>query len=383
MNTRSIILEQPRSLLFGCGCLEKFFSGFPETGHKRLYILTISALKESLEPFLEKLALSGVETEVDMRITAEPTFAIFEEILTSGRRFRADAVVGIGGGSILDAAKLLAAQLLNSQDARSVTGIGILKERRTYLACVPTTSGTGSEVSPNAIFLDETDHEKKGVISPFLVPDAVCIDPELMLGLPSEVTAYTGIDAFSHCLEAFVNRFAHPLTDGLALEGMRLIFHHLKKAFENGQDKEARTALALGSLYGGMCLGPVNTAAVHALAYPLGSRYKTAHGLSVALLLPYVLDFNVRAAESRFARIAGAIGLSGCGSDQSCAEACVLAIRQWLTALGIPDRLSSTGIPAGDLEEMAASALKVQRLLKNNVREVTFADALEIYRKAY
>lgn len=352
-------------------------------GYKRLYLLTVSVLREHLKPCLEKLMTSGVETEVDTRIISEPTFAVFEEILASARLFKADAVIGIGGGSVLDTAKLLAAQLRNRQDTRSVTGIGFLKERRTYLACVPTTSGTGSEVSPNAIFLDEADHEKKAVISPFLVPDAVCIDPELMLELPSAVTAYTGVDAFSHCLEAFVNRFAHPLTDGLALEGMRLIFTHLERACGDGQDKEARTALAIGSLYGGMCLGPVNTAAVHALAYPLGSRYKTAHGLSIALLLPYVLDFNLPAAESRLARIARAIGVTDGGPEKAGAQACVSAIRQWLTGLGIPGRLSAIGIPAGAPEEMAASAMSVQRLLRNNVRGISFDDALDIYKKAF
>jgi alcohol dehydrogenase class IV len=383
MNNRCITLSQPPLLLLGCGSLEKFFSELQAMRHKRLYLLTIPVLKERLQAHLEQLAVSGIETEADVRITSEPTFAVFEEILASARLFKADAVVGIGGGSVLDTAKLLAAQLRNNQDTRSVTGIGLLKERRTYLACVPTTSGTGSEVSPNAIFLDETDHEKKAVISPFLVPDAVCIDPELMLELPSAVTAYTGVDAFSHCLEAFVNRFAHPLTDGLALEGMRLIFTHLERACRDGQDKEARTALAIGSLYGGMCLGPVNTAAVHALAYPLGSRYKTAHGLSIALLLPYVLDFNLPAAESRLARIARAIGVTDGGPEKASAQACVSAIRQWLCDLGIPGRLSAIGIKDGALEEMAASAMNVQRLLQNNVRDLSFDDALDIYKKAF
>jgi len=383
MNTRHITLFQPSKVVFGCGSMERFFDSFPETGYRRLYIVTIPVLKERLEPYLEELALAGITVELDIRITFEPTFAVFEEVLASGRRFGAEAVAGIGGGSVLDTAKVLAALLLKSQDARSVTGIGVLKERKTYLACIPTTAGTGSEVSPNAIFLDETDHEKKGIISPFLVPDAVYIDPELTTGLPPLTTAFTGIDAFSHCLEAFVNRFAHPLTDGLALEGMRLIFHNLKKACDNNCDKEARTALALGSFYGGICLGPVNTAAIHALAYPLGSRYKIAHGLSIALILPQVLDYHVQAAENRFAGIAGAIGLTGYDSQQSGAKTFVSEIRQWLVSLGIPDRLSSVGIPSDDLEEMAASALKVQRLLKNNVREITFADAFEIYKKAY
>lgn len=378
-----ITFRNPRNLTFGTGSLKQFFSDYKGLGLRRLFILTIPVLRGTLVSYLEELTASGITVEVNDQVNNEPSFAGFGEILESARRFGADSVAGIGGGSILDTAKLLAAQLYNRQETRSVIGAGFLNERKTCLACLPTTAGTGSEVSPNAIFLDETDNEKKGVISPYLVPDAVYVDPELTVGVPPAVTAATGIDAFCHCLEAFVNRFAHPLTDQYALEGMQLIFQNLKKAYDDGTDIDAREKVALGSVYGGMCLGPVNTTAVHALAYPLGSKFKVPHGLSNALLLPYVMEFNMPAATGRYADIARAIGLGECGSEQEYALAAIDAVKQLTRSIGIPEKLSEIDIPEAVLEEMASSAIKVQRLLKNNVREVTFQDALDIYQKAY
>lgn len=378
-----IQLNTPPRLVIGDGSLECFFNDFLQQGYKRLFVLSIPVLDELLQPYFHELNRGGVQVHVDQSISAEPAFSEVETILAAARDFDADAVVGIGGGSVLDAAKFIAAQLKNTQTTAEIIGIGNLKSRSTYLACLPSTAGTGSEVSPNAIFLDTTDNEKKGVISPYLMPDAAYIDPLLTVGVPPAVTAFTGIDAFTHCLEAFVNQFAHPVTDRLALDGMRLIFQNLKKAFDSGEDQEARAAVALGSVYGGMCLGPVNTAAVHALAYPLGSKYKIAHGLSNAVMLPYVLEYNLPAAVDRFAEIAHAIGVNGYTYKEDSAKAAIWAIKEWIVSLNIPLKLSALGIPEEALEDIAASALKVQRLLKNNVREINFDDALAIYRKAY
>ena len=378
-----LIINNPTRFVFGNGSLSQFVDDFLEGEFKRLFLLTIPVLNKTLAPYLASLKSAGVGIQVYDRMTNEPTFAEFETILELARDFQADAVVGIGGGSVLDTAKLLAAQISNSQATTEITGIDLLKERKTYLACLPTTSGTGSEVSPNAIFLDETDQEKKGIISPFLIPDAAYIDPKLTVGVPPAITASTGMDAFTHCLEAFINRFAHPVTDRIALEGMQLIFRNLKKAYDDGKDLEARGKVALGSVYGGMCLGPVNTTAVHALAYPLGSKYKIAHGLSNALILPYVLEFNLPAATEKYAVIAKAIGIEGLKSDEEYAWAAVKSIKELMKSIGIPEKLREIGLSENVLGDLAVSALKVQRLLRNNVREVSLQDALEIYKKAY
>jgi len=378
-----IKLNTPSQLVIGDGSLAQFFEDFLKKGYQRLFVLSIPVVRPLLQTYFDQLDQAGISVKVNEQIAAEPSFAEVEGILDQARGFRADAVAGIGGGSVLDAAKFIAAQLENTQTTSEIIGIGNLKGRSTYLACLPTTAGTGSEVSPNAIFLDTTDNEKKGIISPFLMPDAAYIDPLLTVGVPPAVTAFTGIDAFTHCLEAFINRFAHPVIDRFALDGMQLIFKNLKKAYDQGDDLEARAAVALGSVYGGMCLGPVNTAAVHALAYPLGSKYKIAHGLSNAVMLPYVLEYNLPAATDRFAIIAKSIGIEGCASDEEYAAKGIEAIKNWIVDLNIPLKLSALEIPENALEDIATSALKVQRLLRNNVREISFDDALEIYRKAY
>jgi alcohol dehydrogenase class IV len=219
-------------------------------------------------------------------------------------------------------------------------------------------------------------------ISPSLVPDAAFVDPALTLSVPPALTAATGLDALTHCIEAFANRFAHPFVDTFALEGIRRIAAHLPRAVRDGSDIEARSHVALGSLYGGLCLGPVNTAAVHALAYPLGSRFRMAHGLSNALLLPHVLRFNVEAMPARYAAIALALGATPGRDDRETAARGIDRIDELCAACGLAPRLSAHGVSSGVIPELAEAAMKVTRLLKNNPRVVTLADAERIYREA-
>ncbi|UCE47119.1 MAG: iron-containing alcohol dehydrogenase, partial [Phycisphaerales bacterium] len=265
------------------------------------------------------------------------------------------------------------------QNVHDVFGIGKLTGRTYYLACLPTTSGTGSEVSPNAILLDETDHLKKGVVSPWLVPNAAYVDPMLTRTVPPDVTAATGLDALTHCIEAYANRFAHPMIDLFALRGIELISAHIEAACRVGGNIEARSALSLGSLYGGFCLGPVNTGAVHALAYPLGGEFHVPHGVSNAMLLPSVLEFNVTAAPKRYARIALALGCDKSDTNIETARRGIERIRQISRRCGIPYSLSQFGVQQEAVKRMAKSAMTVTRLLKNNPREVVQEDAERIY----
>lgn len=370
-------------LVFGAGVLNDFKNDFIALGKKRLFLLTIPPLRNNLQPMLDEFAACGIDVHVDDQIAAEPTFDDFNRLRAEAKAFAADSVVGIGGGSVMDTSKYLAAMIDRTEDPLSFVGIGLLKGRNTYLACLPTTAGTGSEVSPNAIFLDLKDGGKKGVISPSLVPDASYIDPELTLCVPPSVTAATGIDAFTHCMESFVNKFSHPAVDIYGKEGMRLIGENLIKAVKNGKDIEARSAVALGSLYGGLCLGPVNTGAIHALSYPLGSRYHIAHGLANALLMPYVVEYNMVAAPEKYAFVARTLGAKSSGSDIEVAAEGVALMKQWLKDCGLPTRLSEINLTKADIEIMATEAMNVQRLLRNNIREVTRKDAVSIYENAY
>lgn len=380
---RKINLLNPKKIVFGKKSLDNLQEDLKSLGFKKIYILALEPILPSLEKVLNDFENSKIETSINTSIEKEPDYETFENLLSEARAFKPDAVIGIGGGSVLDVSKLIAAQLNNDQPLQEIIGIGKLKQRSTYLACMPTTSGTGSEVSPNAILLDPSDELKKGVISPHLVPDASYIDPSLTLTVPTAVTAATGIDALTHCIEAFTNKFAHPIIDLYALEGIKLIGNNLITAVKNGKDENAREALSLGSLYGGICLGPVNTAAVHALSYPLGGEFHIAHGLSNAVLLPHVMRFNLDAAPERFSQVALALGVEEKDINLKTAEAGIEKIELLIHECGISDGLSKLGIPEDSLEHLAEMAMNVTRLLKNNIKPITKIDALEIFKKAY
>lgn len=372
----------PGKLVFGNGTLPQLVDDVIALNPSKVFIATIEPLKNSLVDFIAALQNNSIEILTDTSIIAEPTFNDFEKLMQTVAPFNPDVVIGIGGGSVLDIAKLVAAQLDNEQELKDYVGIGLLKGRTKKLICVPATSGTGSEVSPNAILVDD-ENQKKGIISPFLVPDIVYVDPLLTISVPPAITAATGLDALTHCLEAYTNKFAQPFIDMYAYEGMRLIAANIETAVKDGSNVEARENVAMGSLLGGFCLGPVNTAGVHALSYPLGSLFHLAHGLSNALLLPYVMEFNIPATPKRYADVAIAIGCERQVDDITTAYAGVQKIRELIKACGIPATLKEVNVPESSIPQMAVDAMKIQRLLKNNPREITEQDAINIYKAAY
>jgi len=378
-----ITLLQPPRIVFGDGCAPQCAEFLAQRGVKRVVLVSSSPVLPVLGEVMAALKKSGVEVVSAPPVDCEPTRALFETVMQTARAEKVDGVLGIGGGSAMDVAKLASALIHGEQTASEVFGINILRGRELPLVCLPTTAGTGSEVSPNAILLDETEELKKGAVSPHLVPDAAFVDPRLTISVPPAVTAATGLDALTHCIEAYANKFAHPIVDIYALQGIRLISANLVRAVRNGDDLEARTALALGSLCGGLCLGPVNTAAVHALSYPLGGRFHVAHGVSNAVLLPHVLRFNCSAAPERYAEISGALGIAGNGSPQSTAEHGVEFLGELSRQCGVPQKLSDFGIPRAAIPALARAAMQVTRLLKNNLRALTEADAVRIYEAAY
>jgi alcohol dehydrogenase len=378
-----VTLLQPPRIVFGNGCAPNCVELLAQCGRRRVLVVTSTPVLPQLGFLFEALNRAGCVIILSPPVDQEPTLAIFEGVLQKARDEAVEAVLGVGGGSALDVAKLTAALARSGQPVREVLGIDLLQGRELFLACLPTTSGTGSEVSPNAILLDETDQVKKGVVSPYLVPDAAVVDPCLTLSVPPAVTAATGLDALTHCIEAYANKFAHPAVDLYALEGIRLISANLLHAVRNGEDLEARAALALGSLYGGLCLGPVNTAAVHALAYPLGGKFHVAHGVSNAVLLPEVLRFNLPHAVDRYAKVAQALGVEGNGPALSLAQRGVEHLAQLAQACGVPQRLSELGVLREAIPSMAKAAMQVTRLLKNNPRPMTEQAAVEIYEAIY
>ena len=378
-----ITLLQPPRIVFGNGCAVQSVEFLVQRGVKRVLLVTSKSVRPQIDFLTDALQQANVTVVEAGFIPAEPTLEFFNSVLQAVQSARIDSVLAVGGGSVIDVAKLVAALAYGDQGAAQVFGINLVNGRELPLVCLPTTAGTGAEVSPNSILLDEANELKKGVVSPHLVPDAAFVDPLLTVTVPPAVTAATGLDALTHCLEAYANKFAHPIVDNYAVQGMKLISGNLLRAIRDGGDLEARAALALGSLYGGLCLGPVNTAAVHALAYPLGGRYRIAHGVANALLLPHVCRYNFSAAPERYAEIATALGVERNGSALTTAEHGV----EWLTRLsrdcGVPQKLSELNIPHHAITPMAQAAMQVTRLLKNNLRALTAADAAQIYTSAY
>ncbi len=373
----------PRGLVFGLGSRRDFLEEASGQAYRRVLVVTAPPVAPLIQDLLQALRERGVSLQVLARVDREPDTWMLQTVLREAHDFGPDCVLGVGGGSALDVAKLAAALYGSDQTLDEIFGTSGLRKRTLPLVCMPTTAGTGSEVSPNAVLLDPSDGLKKAAVSPYLIPDAVYVDPELTVTLPPETTAGTAFDALTHCIEVYTNRFAHPLTDAFALEGVRLIAKHLTRAIRNGHDLEARSALALGSLYGGFGLGPVNTAAVHALAYPLASRYKIPHGLSNAVLLPYVMAFNAEVRPERYAEIARVLGVQTCGTDVEVALAGAKAVWELLSECGLPRSIRALNVLAEDLPELAEQAIAVTRLLKNNPRDVAFSDALTIYQQAY
>ena len=392
---KAITLLQPQKIVFGTGCIQTFTDDYKKMGLRRLFVLTAPPIRPLIEGTLDELKAAGIAVEVFQDIVAEPTVNDFKRILELARQFQADSVAGIGGGSVLDVTKLVAAFIDSDQQVEDCFGMGFIRRKGLWFACLPTTAGTGSEVSPNAILLDERDHLKKGIVSPFLIADVAYVDPKLTWTVPAKVTADTGMDALTHCIEAYTNKFAHPSVDIYALQGIRLIAANLERAVTLARDNkpadlsdnpayvEAREALAFGSLYGGLCLGPVNTAAVHALSYPLGGEFHIPHGLSNAILLPSVMKFNMPANIKRHAEVAIALGCEPGKNDEETAQRGVDFIYRLAAAVGIPDKLTALGIPQTAVDGMAKAAMQVQRLLKNNPREVTEQDARDIYNSLY
>jgi alcohol dehydrogenase class IV len=372
----------PGKLVFGNGVLDQLPASIIELKPRKVLIITIAPLLNSIGSLLETLKNTGIEVLVDHSIVQEPSFVDFEKLMQVAEPFNPDIVIGIGGGSVLDIAKLVSAQLENEQELKDYVGIGLLQCRKKKLICVPATSGTGSEVSPNAILVDH-ENQKKGIISPFLVPDIVFVDPLLTVSVPAAITAATGLDALTHCLEAYTNKFALPFIDMFAYEGMQLIAANIVAAVNNGNDLVAREKVAMGSLLGGFCLGPVNTAGVHALSYPLGSMFHLAHGLSNAILLPYVMEYNIPASPKKYAEVAIALGCERTADDTEMANAGVEKIRELNRLCGIPSSLKEVNVPESAIPEMAIDAMKIQRLLKNNPREISEKDAIAIYKAAY
>lgn len=369
---RAITLHQPRRLEIGAGAISRLSDWARD--FKRVFVLAT----EHTAGFAERLELTGT-VAVYAELPPEPDTAALEAAVEAARSAKPDLVIGMGGGSVLDIAKLVAVLWDSEQSFADVVGPNKVTGRNTALAQVATTAGTGSEAGIRALVTDPETLAKLAVESPFMLADIAVLDPELTYSVPPAVTAATGVDALAHCVEAFTNIKAHDLIDGYARMGIALVGKYLVRAVRNGRDTEARAGMMLASYYGGICLGPVNTAAGHALSYPLGTRLKLPHGLANAIIFPHVLAFNTTARAEKTTEILSLLGL-----EKPVDDADVLrSAHDYCNSLGIEMRLSRHGAQDSDLSAWAAEAHAIRRLMDNNPKQMSVDDVLAIYKAAY
>jgi alcohol dehydrogenase class IV len=369
-----IVIQRPAELQFGGGLVANVGAFVKERGYQRVLVVA-----DAFNAGRVDLLALPVRPTVFGEVRPEPDIPNLAALLAVAETVRPDVVIGFGGGSAMDLAKLAAVLPGSGQSIHDVVGPEKVLGRRVALVQVPTTSGTGSEAGTRSLVTDPATQNKLAVQSKFMLADLAVIDPDLTLTVPAAVTAATGVDAMAHCAEAYTSRKAHPMIDLYAIEGIRLVGRFLPRAIKDGSDREARAGLALASLYGGFCLGPVNTTAGHAVAYPLGTRHHIPHGLACALIFPHVLAFNAPAAGVKTAAILDALGLPAVTDGDAIRDATL----GFCTGLGMDMRLSHNNVPESDLGAMATEAHAIRRLLDNNPRDISRDEILALYQKAY
>lgn len=367
--TNPIELQRPPVLHFGAGTLSRLAAWAGAKGYTRPFVVADPVNAGRLD--LLGLGEVGCFGEV----TGEPDTVMLERAVAAAGN--ADLIIGFGGGSAMDLAKLVAVMAGRDVTLDQISGPNRAPARTAGLVQIPTTAGTGSEVGTRALITDPATYAKIATESVHMLADIALIDPALTETVPPFVTAATGVDAMAHCVEAYTSKRAHPLIDAYALQGIQLVGKYLKRAVDDGSDTEARAGLALAAFYGGVCLGPVNTTAGHAVSYPL-ARYKIAHGIANALIFPHVLAANAAACPEKTADVGAALGFATADADTVLAGA-----MDFCRSLGLDMRLRAHGVPEGDLADMAKDAHGIRRLLDWNPVDLSVEDILAIYKRAW
>ena len=377
------------SVVFGMDTVLRIGKEAKRLGGHRALIVTGPRVKAAgaLEKALSGLKAESLEVDVivEERDTPEPATSVVEEVADFARQGRFDVIIGIGGGSILDVAKMASALLTNPGKTKDYFGKEKVPFRGKPTIIVPTTSGTGAEVTKHAIFLDREANVKKAVASTNLLPDVAIVDPLLTLTCPPRVTAAAGIDAFFHAVEPFLSRMANPITDALALKAISLITRWLGPAVADGENLDARYHMALGSVTAGFVLNNSGTSLVHAMAYPVGGEYHTPHGITLTVLALSCFDAVRPAKQERLVQIADAMGepVDGLPSREA-ADLALVAMRHLMKSVDLPVCLEEAGITdRSRVHAWAVEAHKEQRLLSRSARILSVEDIAKIYTKAF
>lgn len=382
MKQREIFTTTPR-LVMGPGSLTTITDEIARLGASSALVITDPGLKATgiVTRLADILHEGGVATTLFDQVEADPPFELADAALARLREAGAQAVIGIGGGSSLDIAKVVSVMATNETPVTAMFGIDLIQKPGLPLILIPTTAGTGSEVTPIVILSDHHEKLKKGIVSPFLYPSCALLDPELTIGLPPKVTAATGMDALIHAVEAYTSRNATAMSDILATEAIRIIYGNIRTAFSDGENITARSNMLRGSMLAGMAFANAGVTAVHAFAYPIGAEFHIPHGIANTIMLVPVMQFNMIGNLERFAAIAGMFGRPTAGlSTRQAAQVAIDALSELSDDLRVPRHLGEFGVKDKDVPELAAGVMKVTRLLANNPRKLQLADAEAIYR---
>ncbi len=374
-----------RKIVFGCGSLSGLVGQIRDLRAKKPFIAMDGNLAKlgMRDKIMEMFDREGMKAVLYDRVLPEPPLEQVDEGAKLALKGKCDIVIGIGGGSAMDVAKAIAVVAAHNAEAKDFLGLNKVPAPGLPTIMVPTTAGTGSEVTFTAVFVRHDLRKKEGMNSVYMYPELALLDPELTLSLPPQPTAASGMDALCHAIESYTSVIASPASEMFSLEAIRLISENLRTCVHNGSDLEAREAQMLGSLYAGIGLANAGVGAAHSLSYPLGGKYGISHGVANTLMLPRIMEFNLPGALEKFAIIAEMMGEDTEGlSVRDAAMLAVEAVDVLIEDCDIATSLEELGIPEEDFPEMAKVAMTVARPLENNPRKVTLEDAIAIYRTA-
>jgi alcohol dehydrogenase class IV len=380
------LFRTTKRILFGLGAVEKTGAEAQLLKVKKVLIITDTGVIQagllgSVEKSLQSIGLPFVIFD---GVEPDPRIEVVDKSVQFAKKEGIDLIIGFGGGSSLDIAKVTAIMITNPSKIDGLFGVDLVPNPGVPVILIPTTAGTGSEVTPIAILSDTKEKLKKGIVSAYLFPEVAIVDPKLTVGLPPSVTAFTGMDALTHAIESFYSINATDLSDLLAFRAMEILSKNIRMAFAHGENLVARSNMMEGSLLAGIAFANAGVGAVHAFAYPLGGEFHLAHGLTNTLMLPYLMRYNILGCPHKFAQMAKAFGERVEGiSELVGAEIAVRFVERLSDDLRVPRRLRDVGIQEDAIPRLAEAAMKVTRLLANNPRKVTLEDAVAIYKSAY
>ncbi len=378
-------ITQPTCIHFGVNVIDDLSNVVKDLGGSKVFLVVDPGIKAAglVEKITAPLDAGKLPYVIYDKVDPEPGLKLADNGAKLAKKEKCDCVIGVGGGSAMDVAKAVSILITNGGKAEDYLGLGKIKKAGVPKIMVPTTAGTGAEVTFTAVFINEKTKSKGGMNGDPLYPDAAVLDPALTLSMPPAITATTGIDAFTHALEAFISTQAHPISDMYALQAIDLISNNLGMAYANGDNLEARTNMLMGSLLGGKALATAGVGLVHAMAYPLGGMFGIPHGLANAVLLPYVMEYNLLGNPEKFAVAASVMGCEVEDLNVRDAAACLVdAVYELNRSVGIPATLADLDIPVAKIPEMAEIALTVTRPVENNPRKPSLNDVIKIYEVA-